>query len=67
MSRYLQNDLRYIKKGTLIRKIFYLHYSTLDELLGILQAELYTELLESISDFSIPDNLKICMGNVSLF
>ena len=47
-----------INRAMINRKTFYLHYSTLDELLGKLQAELYTELLESISNFNIPDDLE---------
>ena len=56
---YAQMSIKELTDRAMInRKTFYLHYSTLDELLGKLQAELYMELLESISDFRIPDDLE---------
>lgn len=56
---YAQMSIKELTNRAMInRKTFYLHYSTLDELLGKLQAELYTELLESISNFNIPDDLE---------
>lgn len=56
---YAQISIKELTDRAMInRKTFYLHYNTLDELLGILQTELYTELLASISDFIIPDDME---------
>lgn len=46
------------ERAKINRKTFYLHYSTLDELLGKLQTELYAEFLRSISGLSLPDDLE---------
>lgn len=56
---YTQMSIKELTDRAMInRKTFYLHYSTLDELLGKLQTELYMELLESISDLRLPDDLE---------
>lgn len=56
---YAQMSIKELTDRAMInRKTFYLHYETLDELLGKLQTELYMELLESISDLNIPDDLE---------
>lgn len=56
---YAQVSIKELTERAMInRKTFYLHYSTLDELLGILQAELYKKFLESISSFRFPNDLE---------
>lgn len=65
---YAQISIKELTDRAMInRKTFYLHYNTLDELLGKLQAELYMELLESISDFRIPDDLEKILWEMLTF
>lgn len=49
------------------RKTFYLHYNSLDELLGRLQAELYSELLQSTADLKLPQDLEQLIRELFLF
>lgn len=56
---YTQMSIKELtERARINRKTFYLHYSTLDELLGKLQSELYAEFLQSISSLSLPDDLE---------
>lgn len=49
------------------RKTFYLHYNSLDELLGKLQSELYTEILQSMSGVKLPRDLEKLVRTLFLF
>lgn len=43
------------------RKTFYLHYSSLDDLLGRLQTELLAKLLQSATGLKLPQDLEKLM------
>ncbi len=43
------------------RKTFYLHYNSLDELLGKMQLELYTDIIQSVS--GINEKILLSQGN----
>lgn len=49
------------------RKTFYLHYNSLDELLGRLQADIYAQVLESTSDVRLPRDLEKLIREFFLF
>lgn len=55
------------EKAMINRKTFYLHYNSLDELLGKLQSELYTDFFRSISDLRIPKDLAELIRALFLF
>lgn len=55
---YHQISIKELTKRAMInRKTFYLHYNTLDELLGVLQTELYERFIQSVSDIILPNDL----------
>ena len=49
------------------RKTFYLHYSSLDELLGKLQTDIYAQVLEQTSDVRLPRDLEKLVREFFLF
>lgn len=56
---YAQISIKELTERAMInRKTFYLHYNSLDELLGKLQVELYMEMMESLSDITLPQDLE---------
>ena len=56
---YAQISIKELTQRAMInRKTFYLHYNALDELLGKLQVELYTEILQSLSGIRLPRDLE---------
>lgn len=47
---YTQINIKELSERAMInRKTFYLHYNSLDELLGKMQLELYTDIIQSVS------------------
>ena len=49
------------------RKTFYLHYDSLDELLGRLQTDIYAQVLELTSDVKLPRDLEKLIREFFLF
>ncbi len=49
------------------RKTFYLHYTSLDELLGRLQTDIYAQVLELTSDVILPRDLEKLVREFFLF
>lgn len=49
------------------RKTFYLHYNSLDELLGRLQTDIYAQLLELTADVRLPRDLEKLIREFFLF
>ena len=65
---YAQISIKELTERALInRKTFYLHYNSLDELLGKLQSELYQKILQSISDVKLPRDLEKLVRTLFLF
>lgn len=65
---YTQITIRELTRRAMInRKTFYLHYSSLDELLGKLQTQIYSKLLESTSEFKLPRDLEKLIRKLFLF
>lgn len=56
---YSQISIKELTERAMInRKTFYLHYNTLDELLGVLQIELYNDFFQTTSEIKLPDDLE---------
>ncbi|MCM1100997.1 MAG: hypothetical protein NC398_06395 [Acetatifactor muris] len=56
---YPQISIKELTERAMInRKTFYLHYNTLDELLGVLQIELYNDFFQTTSEIKFPDDLE---------
>ena len=46
------------ERAMINRKTFYLHYDSLDGLLGKMQSELYMEIIKSVSGIKLPQDLE---------
>ncbi len=56
---YSQITIKELTSRAMInRKTFYLHYNSLDELLGRLQTDIYSQVLELASDIRLPRDLE---------
>ncbi len=65
---YPQISIKDLTERAMInRKTFYLHYNTLDELLGTLQIELYNNFLKTIADIKLPGDLEKLMQKLFIF
>lgn len=65
---YPQISIKDLTERAMInRKTFYLHYNTLDELLGTLQIELYNNFLKTIADIKLPGDLEKLMQKLFTF
>lgn len=65
---YPQISIKDLTERAMInRKTFYLHYNTLDELLGTLQIELYNNFLKTIADIKLPEDLEKLMQKLFTF
>lgn len=59
---YTQINIKELSERAMInRKTFYLHYNSLDELLGKMQLELYTDIIQSVS--GINEKILLSQGN----
>lgn len=54
-------------KAMINRKTFYLHYNSLDELLGRLQTDIYAQVLKLTSDVRLPRDLEKLVREFFLF
>lgn len=54
-------------KAMINRKTFYLHYNSLDELLGRLQTDIYAQVLELTADVKLPRDLEKLIREFFLF
>ncbi len=54
-------------KAMINRKTFYLHYNSLDELLGKLQTDIYAQVLKLTSDVRLPRDLEKLVREFFLF
>lgn len=65
---YSQITIRELTNRAMInRKTFYLHYNSLDELLGRLQTDIYAQVLELTSDIRLPRDLEKLIREFFLF
>lgn len=65
---YSQITIKELTNRAMInRKTFYLHYNSLDELLGRLQTDIYAQVLELTADVKLPRDLEKLIREFFLF
>ncbi len=65
---YTQINIKELSERAMInRKTFYLHYNSLDELLGKMQLELYTDIIQSVSGIKLPKDLEKLIRDLFMF